>query len=198
MFRKIIATMALALFAASSFAQAVDTAGLTAPQVAQIKSQIAQAAAQNAVDASPGQVLGVAATWGQQAAIAAEGFATALSIAAKELGFAVNDFLNTDAGKLTAVLIIWKVAGAAIANLLVGLAIMITGQIIARVIYMKLFTGGYTQVNYAYFFGMFKGTKHVRIPKPMSQLNTDGEWMMVWVMLFVSLATLAIGGAIIA
>lgn len=45
--------------------------------------------------------------WGQ----VAKEFAQAIGIAARELGVATNDFLGTPAGKLTAGLIFWKVAG---------------------------------------------------------------------------------------
>lgn len=45
-------------------------------------------------------------------------FAKAIGIAAKELGVAVNDFLNTPAGILTAGVIIWHTLGADIVKLL--------------------------------------------------------------------------------
>lgn len=47
----------------------------------------------------------------------AKGFAEALGVAAKEMGIAVNDFLGSPAGVLTAILIMWKVMG----NVFVGM-----------------------------------------------------------------------------
>ena len=54
-------------------------------------------------------------------ALAAEGFAKALGIAAKEMGVAVNDFITTPAGILTAGIIVYKIFGDDIREILVGL-----------------------------------------------------------------------------
>lgn len=48
---------------------------------------------------------------------AAKGFAEALGIAAKQLGIAVNDFLNSPAGILLAVILLFNYAGGAIVGL---------------------------------------------------------------------------------
>lgn len=52
-------------------------------------------------------------------------FAKALGIAARELGLAVDDFVKTDAGKLTAALIAWKVLGDDIKGIVFGIPILI-------------------------------------------------------------------------
>jgi hypothetical protein len=199
MFRKFVVTMTLALCAATAFAgqTSVDTSGLTEAQIAELKAIAAQKVAEAAKPATAENITAgvtLAATWGTQAAQAAEGFAKAMGIAAKELNVSINDFLASDAGKLTAVLIIWKVAGTGLVTLLYGAFFVTTGLIIARVIYMRLFTKGYEKVEYSRFGGFFKGTKLIRIPKPIKELDEEGEWLMLWTMIIIALGSILIGG----
>lgn len=199
MFRKFVATMALALCAATAFAgqTAVDTSGLSEAQIAEIKAIAAQKVADAAKPATAENITAgvtLAATWGTQAAQAAEGFAKAMGIAAKELNVSINDFLKSDAGKLTAVLIIWKVAGTGLIKLLYGAFFVATGLIIARVIYLRLFTKGYEKVEYSQFGGLFKGTKMIRVPKAIHELEEEGEWLMLWAMIVIALGSIALGG----
>jgi hypothetical protein len=208
MFHKLFAAAVLALCAVTSFATVIDTSGLSEAQVAELKAHAAKVVADAAKQAdpsaavqqaatNPGAAVTLAATWGQQAAAAAEGFAKALGIAAKELGVTVNDFLHTDAGKLTAALIIWKVAGASVAKILYALLFVTVGMFITRMIYLRLFTKGYEKVEYSRLGGFFKGTKLIRIPKGFADLDTDGQWMAFWVMLITCLGSLLIGAMII-
>jgi hypothetical protein len=203
MFRKFVAVMALTLAAVTSFAAqtAIDTSGLSDAQVAEIKAIAAKkvadvaTAATKPIEASEVTAgVTLAATWGQQAAAAAEGFAKAMGIAAKELNVTINDFLKSDAGKLTAILIIWKVAGVAIVKGLYGMLFVIVGLTMVRVIYTRLFTKGYEKVEYSRFGGFFKGSRMVRIPKSFHDLENDGEWLAFWVMIGLTLATLICGG----
>jgi len=204
MFRKMIAGMALALCAATSFAAStnIDTSGLSDAQIADLKAHAAQIVAQQAkgvADAAApakdvGATMTLAATWGQQAAAAAEGFAKAMGIAAKELNVTINDFLKSDAGKLTALIIIWKVAGAALMKALYGVIFLTVGLTMVRVIYKRLFTARYEKVEYSYLGGFFKGTKLIRIPKSFGDLKTDGEWLGFWVMLVLTIICIAFGG----
>jgi hypothetical protein len=203
MFRKMFAALAL-LCASTAFAASttIDTTGLSDAQIAELKAHAAQAvaaqakgeAAQTAPTKDVGTAVTLAATWGQQAAAAAEGFAKAMGIAARELNVTINDFLKSDAGKLTALVIIWKVAGAAILKALYGTVFLTFGILLVRTIYLRLFTAGYEKVEYSRFGGFFKGTKLVRIPKTISQLENDGEWLTLWVLLAICIA-LAISGA---
>ena len=198
MFRKFLVGIALSLCALSAMSTqvTVDVGNLNEAQVAELKATAARAvadASKGEAPVSPGTSITMAATWGQQAATAAEGFARALGIAAKELGVTVNDFLHTDAGKITAVLIIWKVAGATAVKMMYGSLFVTVGLTIVRVIYMRLFTKEYKEVQYSRLFGMFTGTKLVRIPKSFGDLHNDGEWMAVWVMLGIIALTLGVG-----
>lgn len=209
MFKKLIAIAALCLsFSAFAGSVNLDTSGLSDAQVAELKAHAAKIVADVAKQADPSSVIAqaaqnpsalmtVAATWGSQAAVAAEGFAKALSIAAKELGVTVNDFLHTDAGKLTALLIIWKVAGATIVHLVYGMVFFTVGMVMVRMIYMRLFTGSYKEVPYSRFFGGFTGTKMIRVPKTIHDLQNDGEWLAFWTMIGLVIVTLVVTGIII-
>lgn len=183
----------------------IDVSGLSEAAVAELKAAAAAKVAETAkaadgsiITSNPSATMTLAATWGTQAAEAAKGFASALSIAAKELGVTINDFLHTDAGRLTAALIIWKVAGATIIHTLYGMVFALVGMVITRVIYVKLFTKEYVKVEYSRFGGFFKGTKMVRVPKGFHDLENDGEWLAFWIMLIVCIGTMGIAGLIIA
>ena len=206
MFKNILAGVLLCISATSFASQtSIDTSGLTDAQVAELKAHAAKVVADaanatagtNLSVTNPGAAVTLAATWGQQAAAAAEGFAKAIGIAAKELGVTVNDFLHTDAGKLTAALIIWKVAGASFIHFLYALMFVSVGLTMVRVLYVKLFTKGYEKVEYSRFGGFFKGTKMIRIPKGFHDLENDGEWLAFFVILAIAIATLIVGGVII-
>lgn len=203
MFRKMFAALAL-LCASTAFAAstAIDTSGLSDAQIAELKAHAAQVVAQAAKGENekidPKNVsatVTLAATWGQQAAAAAEGFAKALGIAAKELNVTINDFLKSDAGKLTALIIIWKVAGAAILKALYGVVFLTVGLTMLRVIYKRLFTARFEKVEYSYFGGFFKGTKLIRIPKSFGDLDRDGEWLAFFILLGATIAVV-LGGAV--
>lgn len=206
MFKKLLAGVALTLMVATSFAgqTTLDTSGLSDAQVAELKAIAARKVAETAANAgaaaagtSPEKITAgvtLAATWGQQAASAAEGFARALGIAAKELNVTINDFLGSPAGKLTAFLIVWKVAGASILQFGYGLLVVTVGLTLARVLYVRLFTKEYKEVQYERFFGAFKGTKLVRVPKGFRDLENDGEWLAFWVMVVITLVTMFLGG----
>ena len=87
-----------------------DTNGLSKEQVAALQKSVDILKAQNREESSV-MALDTASRWASEMPKIAEGFARALGVAAKEMNVAVNDFVNTDAGRITAALIIWKVAG---------------------------------------------------------------------------------------
>lgn len=198
--KKILATLALALCAFSVHAEVIDTSKLSEAQVAELKAIAARSASENEKNKenskTPSATLSLAAGWGKQAAEAAEGFGKAFNTAARELGITVNDFLGTSAGKLTAALIIWKVAGAGIAKMLFGVVFTTVGLVFARHLYKKLFTKEYTSVQYSHLWGMFTGTKMVRVPKTVGELQTDGEWLALWIIIGVVSASVIFGGVI--
>lgn len=203
------AILAITSFGVYASETSVDTSGLSDSEIAEIKSiaasKIAETEKAKALDKGtvllpkdPGALATVAATWGQQAATAAGGFAHALAIAAKELGITINEFLDTPAGKLTAALIIWKVAGPALIHVLYGIFFVSAGLTLVRAMYLRLFSKEFVKVEYSSWGGLFTGTKMVRIPKGIDELHSEGQWMTFWVLVFATIATLAIGGIIIA
>lgn len=205
MFRKMLAAalLSVAMIPAYAASTNIDVNGLSEAQVAELKAiaakkvaETAAAAGQNKAPSTEQITAGVtlAATWGTQAAAAAEGFAKAMGIAAKELNLTINDFLKSPAGILTAVLIIWKMAGSAILSAMYGMLFLAVGLTMVRIIYTRLFTKEVVPVTYSRFFGMFTGQKMVRVPKSFSDLRTDGEWLAFWVMIILTVAIMVAGG----
>lgn len=205
MFRKWFAVIALTVFSATAFANqtVIETKGLTEAQIAELKAIAAKKVAESAVAATNPEAsaekitagVTLAATWGTQAAAAAEGFAKAMGIAAKELNITINEFLTSPAGMLTAGLIIWKMAGAALMHALYGVVFLTVGLIMVRVLYTRLFTKSYEKVEYSRFWGLMSGTKMVRVPKTIQDLRTDGEWLAFWIMIILVVAIMITGGA---
>lgn len=205
MIRNLFLSFVIATFAGMSMASqtVIDTKGLSEAQVAELKAIAAKKVAETAVATQdPAQssekiTAGVtlAATWGTQAAAAAEGFAKALGIAAKELNVTINDFLTSPAGILTAGLIIWYMAGSTIMAALYGAIFLAVGLTIVRIIYLRLFTKEYQKVEYTRLWGLWSGTKMVRVPKTFADLNNDGEWLAFWVMLILTIGILIAGGS---
>lgn len=201
MFKRVLVGFMMAVALSTASAE-IDTRGLSDSQIAEMKAIAAAKAAENvkskvevAKPESVGAMTALAATWGTQAAAAAEGFSRAISIAAKELGVTVNDFLHTDAGRLTALLIIWKVAGASMIKMLYGMLFVTVGLSVARLLWVRLFTLNYKEVQYSRFFGGFTGTKLVRVPKTISQLHNEGEWLVLWMVIIITIATIWGGSA---
>ncbi len=193
MFRSLYCILLLVI-GMSSHAESitVDADGLSTAQIAELKANVARQVASAASASAPGTAIEqvtAAATWGTQASIAASGFAKALGVAAKELNLSINDFLKSPAGILTASVIIWKVFGSGI----YGLFFLTIGLIVLRVLYIRLFTDKYVKVEYKWFGGLITGTKVVRIPKSVSDLREDGEWLTLWVIIIALGILLAVG-----
>lgn len=199
MFKHLIA-LALLCVSVTSYSATIDTTGLSEAQVAELKAIAAKKVAETATNAdkkpSTEQVtagVALAATWGTQAAQAAEGFAKAMGIAAKELNVTVNDFLVSPAGMLTAGLIVWKLAGAAILKALYGVVFLSVGLYLCRLLYLRLFTYRYEKTEYSWLGGLFKGSRMIRIPKSINDFSTEGEWLVLWIMVIMTFAVMAFG-----
>lgn len=189
---------ALLLFVMPAMAQNISAEGLNDAQVAAIKAETARLAAENAANKNdPGTVFSNAAGWGKQASEAAEGFARALGIAARELNVTINEFLTSPAGKLTAVMIVWKIAGSSILSLFYGLLFVVVGLSVVRMIYLRLFTDRYEVVEYKRFWGLWQGKKTLRITRSVKDLRGEGEWLLLYVLMVATAGVLGIGGAII-
>lgn len=199
MIKKLLLGIVMAFSVSTAFAASntieIDVSGMTGKEILELRSltERAQVKESKVVD-NIGPMVELASTWGTQAAVAAEGFAKAFIIAARELGVTVNEFLQTDAGKLTALLIIWKVAGASIVHGLYGILFLTVGLTIIRVIYIRLFTAEYKEVPYTRLFGMFTGTRLVRVQKSIKDLDNDGEWLVFWIIIITTIAIMGLGG----
>ena len=112
-----------------------------------------------AASAPPASESSTATQWATDMATVAESFARAIGIAARELGVAVNDFLNTPAGMLTAVVIIWKVIGADVVTVLVCVPIMVIFTIAFFKILRGLLVSGYETTQRSLLFGLVKYTR---------------------------------------
>lgn len=110
-------------------ADAISDYGLTEEQRAQLNLEARQLAKRNAdekakqvaiPDVPPAERISEYAKIGKE-------FGSGLAATAKELGVAVNDFANTPVGKLTTVLIVWKLIGGQLVHVTAGLIWFIVG-----------------------------------------------------------------------
>jgi hypothetical protein len=194
--KRFLILVALALLAVGAYAADLDTRGLTAEQVRAIQAQIAQQTVQNAKGGDVNATLSLASTWGSQAAVAAEGFAKALGIAARELGVTVNDFLGTPAGKLTAAVIIWKVAGATIVSMLYGSLVLVLGCTIAWQLARSIGTEKWELVPYSRLWGLWSGQRRKRVLRPYKDYS-EGEAFMTFVCVGLAAASMLAAGLLI-
>lgn len=127
-------------------------------------------------------------------------FAEAIGVAAKELGIAANDFLDTPAGKLTAVVILWKVMGTEAGEVLSYFADFFVGSLMLIILWYFAFklvrTVSYEKLVYVdkpFLFGLM--TRRVLMEKQMILGHENRENMNVTVVItyaIVSLLTLII------
>lgn len=98
----------------------LDPNGLTTEQKAQLASQIEQMKKEtNSLPITPDNVN----EWTR----AGQQFGQMLGGAAKEVGMAVNDFVKTPVGKMTAALIIWHYMGNSIIHFVMALIVLFVG-----------------------------------------------------------------------
>lgn len=95
----------------------VDTSGLSEAQKAALVQQI------ETINGSPDAIVEKVDKWVN----AGERIGKMLGGAAKELGIAVNDFMNTPAGVLTVTLIIYQYIGNDLIHLVLGFSVFVVG-----------------------------------------------------------------------
>lgn len=121
-FRNMVFALVLGLASISAFAttnaQAVDTTQLSPELQKQIDAELAK----------KNTALPEVSTLNEWATLG-KNIAEGLGAAAKELGVAVNDFANTDTGKLVTFLLVWKFFGAEFVDLLSSYLIGIPAMI---------------------------------------------------------------------
>lgn len=118
----------------------------------------------------------------------AQEWAKALGIAATELGIAADEFLGTSAGKLTAAVIIWQVAGESLLGLLIGIPVLIIiiimGTGFARRCLVDEITYSETEKNW-------RGKPLVKEIKYHDADNCAGYWIGYFATIIFSIWTIA-------
>lgn len=168
--------LAFTMLCGDAMANTIDVSHLTKEQQAALDAMVKN------TNTVPKLDLETAGKWGAEMSQAAEGFARAMGVAARELGVAINDFLASDAGKLTAALIIWKIMGKGILSLMFGVILLI----ISTRIYFKVL-GRFTVDHYepsqrSVMFGLFKYEK--RVPVYMRTRDIDSGAILFATLLY--------------
>ena len=162
--KKFLASLALLIsFAAPAFAtnpdniNNIDVSKLTSEQKVQLLSQVTdlqkQATSSTNISAT---VRNEASAWGELGT----NMGKAAVSAAKEIGVAANDFVQTPLGKITMGIVIFKVMGGAIIHLVVGVSIL---MLFLGVALYLVFKNKYGQVEYEYVDGPFNAWKRKRV-----------------------------------
>ena len=145
-----------------------------------------------AANTPPASETSAATQWAADMATVAESFARAIGIAARELGVAVNDFLNTPAGMLTAVVIIWKVIGAGVVTVLVCVPIMAIFTIAFFKVLRGLLVSGYETSQHSLLFGLVKYTRRRPVYLGPDQISGERLFVTSIIYTFAMMFTLAI------
>lgn len=141
--KTLLLTAVLALSSMSALAQTtINTRDLSEEQIAQLALQAAQMKNGTGTGGTSETIRREAEAWGELGA----NMGRAAVGAAKELGVAANDFIQTPAGKITMGVVIWKLIGEDILSVLVGGSIFIVGYALA--FYMFFFARYADYVKY--------------------------------------------------
>jgi len=156
MFKKFLVTVGLALTlitpAYATDAQTIDSIdvrNLSTEQKAELVAQAAKLQEQAKTQANISEtVRNEAYAWGE---IGANMGKAAVS-AAKELGVAANEFVQTPMGKITMALVIYKVAGEDILGVIIGVGVIVFFFSLALYFVLK---NKYSSAEYEYVDGIF-------------------------------------------
>jgi hypothetical protein len=165
--KKFLAALALlATFVTPAFAvpavsasdiSSIDVSKLTPEQKTQLMAQATelqkQATSTTNISAT---VRNEATAWGELGA----NMGKAAVSAAKEIGVAANDFVQTPLGKITMGIVIFKVMGGAIIHLVVGIFLLLTFLSVALYLVLK---NKYGTVEYEYVEGPFNAWRRKRV-----------------------------------
>lgn len=178
-----IAILLIALVATPAFAECdiSNVTGLTAVAKQELKVACQQAMLKSkqvadnplaGVDVSNPEKL---SQWG----VVAQEWAKALGVAANELGLAADSFLDTDAGKLTAAIIIWHVLGETLLGFVVGVPLLLI------VLFLGIRTAHRAKIK-SVVYGDEKNWRGARTIKEIVYFDED-ETAMYWVAYVVTL-----------
>ena len=128
--------MAAAVNVSAKDIKSIDVSSLTDEQKTQLMSQAVQLQKeQPALDAA--NMSETVRTEASKWADLGSNVGKAAVSAAKELGVAANDFVQTPLGKITMGIVIFKVIGSSLIHLIVGLIVLLTGLSIAIYLILK-------------------------------------------------------------
>lgn len=115
--RQIVRALGMVAMLAATGAQAQEAECAIDPDWKQSKiSETLEACKNKSAEVAPAAVAEDLSAYAE----VAKGVAEAIGIAAREVGVAVDEFVKTDAGKLTVALIVWHVAGDEILGITLG------------------------------------------------------------------------------
>jgi len=165
---KVLLGMSLLVFSFGVFAQ-VNTNGLTAAQTAEL---VIQAEKMKNATADPDAIVEVADKWIN----VGERFGKMMGGAAKEVGMAANDFLQTPVGLLTAGVIVFNYIGGPVIHVTVGMTVFFT--ILFVLLYMQR-RAGKIDITYSpdkrTWYGTRQIDKYVR-----HDIDSDvAGWLMI-------------------
>lgn len=182
---KFIKTLALALALTVASAANAYVAPQSAPgwdklsdvQKAEIQKQIAEKAAA----ASDAPIVSVQKI--DEYTQAGERIGKMLGGAAKELGVAVNTFIDTPAGKWTLALIVWKLMGASLTHIFGGVLTLVVG-----IAFIRLFMRRRIDEKVTYDPNLFLGVFRRKLSYERGKLDDSDIW-------FFSISTAIVIGA---
>ncbi len=142
--KALMLTAVLALSSMSALAEQItlDANGLTEEQKAQLALQAAQ------MKTAPANTQGTSAAIRQEAEAWGElgaNMGRAAVGAAKELGVAANDFIQTPAGKVTMGVVVYKLIGKDILGIIIGLGILFVGYVLAFWLFFRAKFASFTK-----------------------------------------------------
>lgn len=192
---KMLLGLALALASTAALASTpactIDAPGISESARADLKAScLATFAKENpsaAAVAEAEQKIAKISAWGQVAKDAAG----AIGIAAHELNVGVNEFLASPAGKLTAFLIVWKVAGSAILSKLLGLLMLPFAWYLVKRIANGLMVKEITYETKPVLWGLFNRRYVASVRRDDWDNMGDGKNLILF--LLVAVATIFTG-----
>lgn len=128
----------LPVFALSGPALPPGWNNLSDAQRAEISHQVAVTAETNAKQAAPAAAVLADPKKMDEWLTLGEHMGKMMGGAAKEVGVAVNDFVNTPVGQMTMVLVVWKYMGGTLVHVVGGLLVWALGVLVVGFLYRRM------------------------------------------------------------
>lgn len=162
---KIIMLLLMMLFSLNIFScEFVEINGLTNQQIEELEKICKEKKSKN----NTNQKIKEYTEYG----IFAKEIAESITIVAKGLGVAIDEFIDTDAGKITLVLIIWELAGEKIIAIVFAVIFIIMLSRLLKLFLNIILTDKFEEKTRKTIFGNIK-KYNARIYKTSSQISED-------------------------